>query len=67
MVRTCLHENRALIFVLAREGIALDDVSLLRRVRFQADDPQDPLILIRYINIHRAETRHAASTQECRD
>ncbi|MEV7525909.1 Fic family protein [Streptomyces sp. NPDC091371] len=37
-----------LVFVLAREGIALDGVSLLRRISFQADDPQDPLILGRY-------------------
>lgn len=51
----------ALTFVLAREGIALDNVSLLRRVRFQADDPQDPLILTRYINIHLSETRRASS------
>ncbi|MEO3783390.1 hypothetical protein ABGB12_08680 [Actinocorallia sp. B10E7] len=53
----------ALIFVLAREGIALDDVSLLRRVSFQADDPQDPLILTRYINIHLSETRRTLSLQ----
>ncbi|GHG05726.1 Fic family protein [Streptomyces filamentosus] len=46
-----------LVFVLAREGIALDAVSLLRRVTFEAEDPQDPLILVRYINIHLAETR----------
>ncbi|WP_217370738.1 Fic family protein [Nonomuraea antri] len=51
----------ALIFVLAREGITLDNVSLLRRVRFQADDPQDPLILSRYINFHLSGTRRASS------
>ncbi|MFB4279523.1 hypothetical protein ACBJ59_29840 [Nonomuraea sp. MTCD27] len=32
----------ALLFVLAREGVALDDVSLLRRVSFQAGAPEDP-------------------------
>ncbi|MFI2763631.1 Fic family protein [Streptomyces echinatus] len=47
----------ALLFVLAREGVALDGVSLLRRVAFQADEPQDALILARYIDIHLAETR----------
>jgi hypothetical protein len=46
-----------LVFVLAREGVALDGVSLLRRVSFQADEPEDALILIRYIDIHLAETR----------
>ncbi|MEU9234440.1 Fic family protein [Streptomyces subrutilus] len=46
-----------LIFILARESVALDGVSLLRRITFEADDPQDPLILVRYINIHLAETR----------
>lgn len=57
----------ALIFVLAREGIALDDVSLLRRVSFQADDPQDPLILTRYINIHLSQTRRTLSSQGRQD
>ncbi|CCA57328.1 hypothetical protein SVEN_4042 [Streptomyces venezuelae ATCC 10712] len=47
----------ALVFVLAREGVALDGVSLLRRVTFQADEPQDALTLTRYIDIHLAETR----------
>ncbi|MFF3518870.1 hypothetical protein [Streptomyces sp. NPDC002573] len=46
-----------LVFVLAREGVALDDVSLLRRVTFQADDPHDALTLTRYIDIHLRETR----------
>ncbi|MFF7977461.1 hypothetical protein [Streptomyces sp. NPDC007905] len=41
-----------LVFVLAREGVTLDDVSLLRRVSFQADDPQDALTLTRHIDIH---------------
>lgn len=51
----------ALVFVLAREGVALDDVGLLRRVSFQADSPQDPLTLIRYIDLHLAQTRQRAS------
>ncbi len=46
-----------LVFVLAREGVALNEVSLLRRTTFQADDPQDPLILARYIDHHVTETR----------
>ncbi|MEU9228088.1 Fic family protein [Streptomyces massasporeus] len=37
----------ALIFVLAREGIALDGVVLLRRVTFQAGEPKDALTLAR--------------------
>ncbi|GAA4330505.1 hypothetical protein GCM10023178_43490 [Actinomadura luteofluorescens] len=52
----------ALVFVLAREGVALDDVSLLRRVSFQADSPQDPLTLIRYIDLHLAQTRQRAAS-----
>ncbi len=52
----------ALVFVLAREGIALEDVGLLRRVTFQADVPQDPLILARYIGIHLTETRRTAAS-----
>lgn len=56
-----------LIFVLARQGIALDDVNLLRRVSFQAGDPQDPLILTRYISILLSETRRASSSRERRD
>ncbi|MFE1416715.1 Fic family protein [Streptomyces sp. NPDC058746] len=51
----------ALVFVLAREGIALDGVGLLRRITFQADNPQDPLSLVRYINIHLEETRRRAA------
>ncbi|WUD46146.1 Fic family protein [Streptomyces sp. NBC_00513] len=50
-----------LIFILAHEGITLDEVSLLRRVTFEADRPQDPLILARYINIHLEETRRLTS------
>ncbi|MFI6937336.1 Fic family protein [Streptomyces sp. NPDC050287] len=51
-----------LVFVLAREGVALDGVSLLRRVTFQADDPQDALILTRYVDIHLAETRRNSAS-----
>ncbi|MFF0690787.1 Fic family protein [Streptomyces albogriseolus] len=46
-----------LVFVLAREGVALDGVSLLLRVTFQADEPQDALALTRYVDIHLSETR----------
>ncbi|MGW6414482.1 Fic family protein [Streptomyces sp. NPDC055055] len=46
-----------LLFVLAREGVALDDVTLLRRVTFQADDPEDALILTRYLDGHLTATR----------
>ncbi|MFD1832497.1 Fic family protein [Streptomyces desertarenae] len=51
----------ALVFVLAREGIALDDVRLLRRVTFLAGSAQDPLILARYIGIHITESRRRAA------
>ncbi|MFJ9843584.1 hypothetical protein ACIRYZ_24625 [Kitasatospora sp. NPDC101155] len=49
-----------LLFVLAREGITLDGVSLLRRVSFQADHPDDPPTLARYIDVHLSETRRNA-------
>ncbi|MFI1255313.1 Fic family protein [Streptomyces netropsis] len=52
----------ALVFVLAREGVALSGVGLLRRIAFQAGDPQDPLILARYIDIHLTETRCTAAS-----
>ncbi|MFF4034229.1 hypothetical protein ACFYZ2_31510 [Streptomyces sviceus] len=32
-------------------------MSLLRRVTFQAAEPEDALILARYIDVHLAETR----------
>ncbi|MFI6012135.1 Fic family protein [Streptomyces sp. NPDC051243] len=51
-----------LVFVLAREGVVLDGVSLLRRVTFQADEPQDALILTRYIDIHLEQTRRSAAS-----
>lgn len=51
-----------LVFVLAREGIALDKVFLLRRVSFRADAPQDGLILARSIDSHLTGTRRNAGT-----
>ncbi|MFG2732892.1 Fic family protein [Streptomyces canus] len=51
-----------LLFVLAREGVALNGVGLLRRITFQAGNPQDPLTLARYIDVHHAETRHSAAS-----
>ncbi|MEU6773672.1 Fic family protein [Streptomyces sp. NPDC046759] len=52
----------ALVFVLAREGVALDGVQLLRRVTFQADEPADALVLTRYIDTHLAGTRRNAAS-----
>ncbi|MFE5818893.1 Fic family protein [Streptomyces sp. NPDC056479] len=52
----------ALVYVLARSGVALDGVSLLRRVTFQADEPQDAMILARYIDVHLTETRSNAAS-----
>lgn len=50
----------ALVFVLAREGVALNGVSLLRRITFQADDPRDALTLARPVHdVHLAETRRS--------
>ncbi|MEI5519294.1 Fic family protein [Streptomyces brasiliscabiei] len=49
-----------LVFVLAREGIALDAVFLLRRVTFQADEPEDALTLAGCIDCHLTETRRTA-------
>ncbi|GAA2789909.1 hypothetical protein GCM10010441_13850 [Kitasatospora paracochleata] len=46
-----------LVFVLAREGITLDDVLLLRRISFQAANPQDGPTLAQYIGIHLEGTR----------
>ncbi|MEU7723262.1 Fic family protein [Streptomyces tibetensis] len=50
----------SLLFVLAREGIALDGVLLLRRVAFRADDPRDALTLASYIDVHITGTRSSA-------
>jgi hypothetical protein len=38
-----------------------DEVSLLRRVTFQADEPADAMILAQYIDVHLAETRRRAA------
>ncbi|MFG3260441.1 Fic family protein [Streptomyces sp. NPDC048172] len=54
----------ALVFVLAREGVALDGVSLLRRVTFQADEGQDAQILTRYVDVHLAETRRRSGSPD---
>ncbi|MGW2618453.1 Fic family protein [Streptomyces sp. NPDC001500] len=54
-----------LLFVLAREGVALNDVGLLRRITFQATDPQDALILARYVEAHLAQTRRSAACPGC--
>ncbi|MFI2433617.1 Fic family protein [Streptomyces sp. NPDC018693] len=54
----------ALVFVLAREGVGLDGVSLLRLVTFQADEPKDALALTRYIGVHLAETRRRAAVAD---
>ncbi|MGW2082551.1 Fic family protein [Streptomyces sp. NPDC001939] len=53
----------ALLFVLAREGVALNGVTLLRRVTFQADDPQDALTLAQYVEVHLSETRSGAASK----
>ncbi|WP_254402447.1 hypothetical protein [Streptomyces sp. AC555_RSS877] len=53
-----------LALVLARAGVALDGVSLLRRVTFQADEPQDALALTRYLDIHLVETRRNATSAD---
>nr|WP_246112225.1 Fic family protein [Streptomyces hawaiiensis] len=53
-----------LIFVLAREGIALDGVILLRRITFQADELKDALALASYIDLHLTETRRRAAAPE---
>jgi hypothetical protein len=49
------------LYVLAREGIGLDDVGLLRRIAFQAGEPGDPMALARYIGIHLSRTRRNAA------
>ncbi|MFJ2023958.1 cell filamentation protein Fic [Streptomyces sp. NPDC087897] len=50
-----------LVFVLAREGVALDSVSLLRRIGHGADDPEAPLNLAGCIARHIDETRRRAA------
>ncbi|MEU6058645.1 Fic family protein [Streptomyces sp. NPDC047097] len=51
----------ALVFVLAREGITLDEVGLLRRIAFYAHVPGEGLTLARYIDLHLTETRRRAA------
>ncbi|MFE2545161.1 Fic family protein [Actinacidiphila glaucinigra] len=51
----------ALVFVLAREGVTVNGVGLLRRIAFRADDPQDALTLVRYIDAHLADTRRSVA------
>lgn len=46
-----------LVFVLAREGGTLDDVSLLRRLTYRADSPRDALLLTRHVGAHLAGVR----------
>ncbi|MFI5530740.1 Fic family protein [Kitasatospora sp. NPDC051853] len=52
----------AMVFVLAREGCALDSVLLLRRTSYRADAPQDALGLAGYVAAHLAWTREKAVT-----
>ena len=53
----------ALVFVLAREGVALDGVSLIRRFSVPADDPKSGLIMARSVDCHLRETRQRAREQ----
>ncbi|MFI6461437.1 Fic family protein [Streptomyces sp. NPDC050528] len=52
----------ALVFVLAREGVALDSVTLLRRIDHAADDPQSGVIMCRSVDLHLGETRRRADS-----
>ncbi|MEE1822426.1 Fic family protein [Streptomyces sp. BE20] len=49
-----------LLFVLARAGITLDSVVLIRRFGHRADDPQDALSLCRSVEFHLRQNRAAA-------
>lgn len=53
----------ALVFVLAREGVALDGVTLIRRFGLPADDPQSGVIMARSLDTHLRETRRLADLQ----
>ncbi|MFI1153336.1 Fic family protein [Streptomyces sp. NPDC020817] len=53
----------ALVFVLAREGVALDGVGLIRRITCRADDPQDAVSLARSIGFHTEDTRRTAASR----
>ncbi|WP_406119368.1 Fic family protein [Streptomyces sp. NBC_00989] len=52
----------ALVFVLAREGVALDGVALIRHFSLPADDPQSGVIMARSVDIHLTETRRRAAS-----
>jgi hypothetical protein len=54
----------SLVFVLARECVALDGVALLRRFSLPADDPQSGMIMARSIDTHLRETRRRASSPD---
>jgi hypothetical protein len=43
-----------LVFVLARENVSLTFTGLIRRVSFSAADPQDAVILTRYVSVSSA-------------
>ncbi|MGW3078612.1 Fic family protein [Kitasatospora sp. NPDC001132] len=49
-----------LLFVLARAGVTLDSVVLIRRFGHRADDPQDALSLCRSVELHLRQNRTAA-------
>ncbi|MEV7602856.1 cell filamentation protein Fic [Kitasatospora sp. NPDC089797] len=49
-----------LLFVLARAGVTLDSVVLIRRFGHRADDPQDALSLCRSVEFHLRQSRAAA-------
>jgi hypothetical protein len=46
--------------VLARTGVTLDSVVLIRRFGHRADDPQDALSLCRSVEFHLRQNRAAA-------
>ncbi|MFA7768277.1 Fic family protein [Streptomyces sp. NRRL S-448] len=48
-----------LLFVLAREGVTLDSVLLIRRFSHRADDPQDALGLCGSVKFHIEQSRAA--------
>ncbi|MEV6209138.1 Fic family protein [Kitasatospora sp. NPDC051914] len=50
-----------LLFVLARTGVTLDSVVLIRRFGHRADDPQDALGLCRSVEFHLRRSRAAAA------
>ncbi|KOU15595.1 hypothetical protein ADK52_34995 [Streptomyces sp. WM6372] len=54
----------AMVFVLAREGVALDGVTLIRRITCRADDPRDAVSLARSIGFHLEDTRRTAASRD---